>query len=227
MNVLAIDTSTMQLGIGIVSESGHVYSHRWDGIGHSAPLFGRITDALEAAELQTHEIELLAVVNGPGSFTGLRIGLAGLLGWAVGQRLPIQPVDSFAAMRTGLPAELYPVLIAIHSRGDEFYMQYLLAVDDCSSEPFIGEMQSALDAVAEDCTVCGSGAERFMNIAGDNTGFRLSSPEHRAADMIAVCREAERRYSARPDGTLEYAVEPYYMTLSQAELKFRQRGRQT
>ena len=227
MNVLAIDTSTMQLGIGIVSESGHVYSHRWDGIGHSAPLFGRITDALEAAELQTHEIELLAVVNGPGSFTGLRIGLAGLLGWAVGQRLPIQPVESFAAMRTGLPAELYPVLIAIHSRGDEFYMQYLLAVDDCSSEPFIGEMQSALDAVAEDCTVCGSGAERFMNIAGDNTGFRLSSPEHRAADMIAVCREAERRYSARPDGTLEYAVEPYYMTLSQAELKFRQRGRQT
>ena len=149
MNVLAVDTSTMQLGIGIVSESGDAYSHRWDGIGHSAPLFGRITDALDAAKLKMHEIDLLAVVNGPGSFTGLRIGLAGVLGWAVGQQLPVQPVDSFTAVRIGLPDELYPALIAIHSRSDEFYMQYLSASDIRAPESFVGDVQAALDIVAE------------------------------------------------------------------------------
>ncbi len=226
MNVLAVDTSTMQLGIGIVSESGYDYAHRWDGIGHSAPLFGRITDALDAAKLKMHEIDLLAVVNGPGSFTGLRIGLAGVLGWAVGQQLPVQPVDSFAAVRLGLPDELYPVLIAIHSRSDEFYMQYLPAPDDLASEPFVGDVQAVSDIVADECTVCGSGAERFVEIAGNPARFRLSNSEHRVANMVAVCREAERLYLIRNNKTGDYVVEPYYMTLSQAELKFKQRGKQ-
>jgi len=219
MNILAVDTSTPELGIGIVTGSGEEYAQRWKEIGHSEPLFPRIGFVLDRVGLGSGEIDLLAVVSGPGSFTGLRIGMAGLLGWGVSVGIPVQPVDTFAAMRASLADENYPLLVAVHSRRDEFYLQ-LYSSSGNVGEPFVGGIDLIEGQVSGDCYVCGSGAEKFVELAASvaSDRFKPAAPELRAPNLISVCREAERMFDGKADS--DYDVEPYYMTLSQAEINF-------
>ncbi|MFH1894259.1 MAG: tRNA (adenosine(37)-N6)-threonylcarbamoyltransferase complex dimerization subunit type 1 TsaB [Candidatus Zixiibacteriota bacterium] len=219
MDILAVDTSTTELGIGIVTGSGDEYAQRWKEIGHSEPLFPRIGFVLDRVDLGSGEIDLLAVVSGPGSFTGLRIGMAGLLGWGVSVGIPVQPVDTFAAMRASLVDVTYPLLVAIHSRGDEFYLQFYSSSGD-AAEPYVGGVDSIVGQVSGDCLVCGSGAEKFVELAATviRDRFRPAPLELRTPNLISVCREAERTFDGKANS--DYDAEPYYMTLSQAEINF-------
>lgn len=219
MNILAVDTSTPELGIGIIAGDSQEYAQRWKEIGHSEPLFPRIGLALDQVGLESGEIDLLAVVSGPGSFTGLRIGMAGLLGWGVSDGVPVQPVDTFAAMRASLAGATYPLLVAVHSRGDEFYLQHYASLNSVT-EPFVGRIDSVVAQISEGCLVCGSGAEKFVELAASTIGDRLelAEPILRAPDLISVCREAERLFGG--GAHYRYDIEPYYMTLSQAEINF-------
>jgi tRNA threonylcarbamoyladenosine biosynthesis protein TsaB len=169
--------------------------------------------------LVREQIELLAVVSGPGSFTGLRIGMAGLLGWGVTAGIPVQPVDTFTAMMATLGNVDSPYLLAIHSRGEEFYLQYSESPGH-QTNPSVGRVESILESLREDCLVCGSGAERFVRLAekAGNATLRLAPTDLRVPDMIAVCREAEELHMSNANPS--YEIEPYYMTLSQAEIKF-------
>ena len=228
MNILAVDTSTLKLGIGVITGSGESFSQRWSEEGHSARLFGRIEFAIERVGLDKGDIDLLGVVSGPGSFTGLRIGMAGLLGWAVATGLPIQPVDSFAAMKASVPDTMYPLLIVIHSRGDDFYMQYLAAsatTEDAA--PFVGSTDSLGDLPSDKCTLCGPGSERLSDMLSDDgkNRFQSAGSDYSEPDMIAVCTVAARLFSERAEPRDDYKIEPYYMTLSQAQINFEQRER--
>lgn len=225
MNILAVDTSTLRLGIGLTLDDGVSLSERWDEEGHSAPLFGRIESMLDKVDLGTDDIDLLSVISGPGSFTGLRIGLAGVLGWGVSRRIPIQPVNTFQAMRASVSDPSYPVLIVIHSRGEDFYMQYLGSPDDAEgSGPFIGTIDLSGSLPCKRCSICGPGAARFLELSDEDTRERFVLVEKCTdADMKAVCELAETLYAEGSDKRDDYVIEPYYMTLSQAQLNFEKR----
>src|SRR3989338_5738817 len=77
MNVLAIETSTEQLGVALVDEARVLASYELLAEHpHAIELPAAVTRVLEAAGTPLHDIEALAVDIGPGSFTGLRIGIA-------------------------------------------------------------------------------------------------------------------------------------------------------
>jgi tRNA threonylcarbamoyl adenosine modification protein YeaZ len=228
VNILAVDTSTLRLGIGIVTDDGESFSRRWVDGGHSAPLFGRIESAIDQLGLGIADIGLLSVISGPGSFTGLRIGMAGVLGWAVSAGLPIQPVDSFAAMKASVPDSMYPLLIAIHSRGEDFYMQYLeSACGTEDSKPFMGLVKSLSSLPTDRCSVCGPGTENLIGLMDDarKGQFESAGSDYFEPDMRAVCRLADELFSDRETASDDYRIEPYYMTLSQAQINFEGRGR--
>ena len=218
----------MQLGIGIVTSHEDIFSRRWDEVGHSAPLFTKIDFVISQVGLGASDIDLLSVISGPGSFTGLRIGMAGLLGWAVSLRLPIQPVDMFVAMRASVPKSLYPLLVVILSRGKEFYAQYAASPDEKNLfDPIVGSVDSVADLPDAECRVCGPGSAAFFEQLEDKRKdqFKPSGKEFFVPDMTVVCKKAESLYADRNDRLENYRIEPYYMTLSQAELKFKSRER--
>lgn len=228
MNTLAIDTSTLRLGIGIVAGAGESLSQRRADEGHSAPLFGRIESAMNQLGLGLGDIDLLSVISGPGSFTGLRIGMAGVLGWAVSAGLPVQSVDSFAAMRASVPDSMYPLLIAIHSRGDEFYMQYLASPDRIEdSKPFMGSVESLSSLPSDRCNVCGPGTVRLIELmnSAQKEHFESAGSDYIEPDMSAVCKVAGELFTKREPAPDDYMIEPYYMTLSQAQINFESRER--
>ncbi len=102
MKLLAIDTSGPVCGVAILSEGAIVYEAATvNRMTHSVNLLPMIDTALNAAGLTIAEMDRLAVVSGPGSFTGVRIGVSTLKGLAHGAGKPCVAVDALEAMAAG------------------------------------------------------------------------------------------------------------------------------
>jgi tRNA threonylcarbamoyladenosine biosynthesis protein TsaB len=84
MNSLAIDTATTALGLCLKSESGTRTVILQVGLKHSEKLMPAVRGLLQKANLPVQDLELIVCSTGPGSFTGIRIGLATAKGLAAG-----------------------------------------------------------------------------------------------------------------------------------------------
>ena len=99
MIILVIDTSGPVCGTAVMDEE-KVYSEftAQNKNTHSASLMPMIEAALNAAGKEIGELDAVAAVTGPGSFTGVRIGVATAKGLAHGAGLPCIPVDALEAL---------------------------------------------------------------------------------------------------------------------------------
>ena len=99
MKILVIDTSGPVCGTAVMDE-GKVYSEytAQNKNTHSASLMPMIEAALNAAGAELNDMGAIAAVTGPGSFTGVRIGVATAKGLAHGAGLPCIPVDALEAL---------------------------------------------------------------------------------------------------------------------------------
>ncbi len=99
MKILVIDTSGPVCGTAVMDEE-KVYSEftAQNRNTHSASLMPMIEAALNAAGTELKELDAVAAVTGPGSFTGVRIGVATAKGLAHGAGLPCIPVDALEAL---------------------------------------------------------------------------------------------------------------------------------
>jgi len=95
MNILAIDTSNQPLGVAVLKD-GQVVAEYTKNIkkNHSVHLMPFINQLMNEAGLQPGDLDRIAVANGPGSFTGIRIGLttAKTLAWSL--NIPVVAMSS-------------------------------------------------------------------------------------------------------------------------------------
>ena len=91
--------------------------------GHARELLPAMAEVMERAEIGFGELEAIAVGVGPGTFTGLRIGVATARGLASANALPLRPVSSLAALAAGIDAALALPLIDA-KRGEVFAALY-------------------------------------------------------------------------------------------------------
>jgi len=128
-------------------------------------------------------------------------------------------------MKASVPESSYPLLIVIHSRGEDFYMQYLGSLDDAEdAEPFIGTVEVPDSLQCERCSICGPGAARFLDLLEEDMKERFALVEKcTEPDLTAVCKLAGILHSEADDIHHDCAIEPYYMTLSQAQINFEKR----
>ncbi|HEV7363752.1 MAG TPA: tRNA (adenosine(37)-N6)-threonylcarbamoyltransferase complex dimerization subunit type 1 TsaB, partial [Solirubrobacteraceae bacterium] len=127
--ILCFDTATPATVVAAARDPGHVVVRRHDPDAgarpaHATALLPLVDEALAAAGLNLADVQRLGVGTGPGSFTGLRIGLATARGLAQGLGLPLAPVSSLEALAAGASAEAGPdraVLAVIDAgRGEGF-----------------------------------------------------------------------------------------------------------
>jgi tRNA threonylcarbamoyl adenosine modification protein YeaZ len=133
MLVLAFDTSTTQGAVGWIDAPRAAPVERIDGFaesvmparpGHAETLIGRIEATLEAGGFALDQVELIVFGRGPGSFTGLRIGLSTAKGLALARGVPIVGLSSLEslALSAGLDGLVAPVVDA--RRGEIFTAVY-------------------------------------------------------------------------------------------------------
>lgn len=97
--ILAIETSGIVCGAAVYFDNSNFYSnYEVKKHSHAELLFEMIERSVSDAKIDLKDLEAIAVSNGPGSFTGLRIGMSAAKGISIGANLPIIPIPTFEAL---------------------------------------------------------------------------------------------------------------------------------
>jgi tRNA threonylcarbamoyladenosine biosynthesis protein TsaB len=123
MLILAIDSSSERLKVGVADEQQALASY--DGAAdrtHSEKMIGAIEGVLQEAGIPPSKLDYLAVAGGPGSFTGLRVGIATVLGLAQAWQKQIITGGNPMLERMFFVEYGQKPVIVIHARADQFYV---------------------------------------------------------------------------------------------------------
>ena len=117
INFLAVDTSSKYLTVLAVKGEKKVLRHLSDcALKHSVVLMDEVDKALKEADLSPEECDFFAAVTGPGSFTGIRIGISTVKGFAVATGKPLVSVTAFELLAYNIEDDnFYTVIDAAHS----------------------------------------------------------------------------------------------------------------
>lgn len=211
INTVAVCTPEAVLGETIV-EAGRRHSER---------LLETIQWLLAETHLSPDDLQGLAISIGPGSFTGLRVGVATFKGLAVGLRLPLVGVPTLDAMSRNLSLSEGVVCPMLDARMAEVFAaaysfdkgRRSTLVDAC-----VGPVEAFIAQLSGPCWFMGNGSMLYASrIAAAVPDARFVTPMHHVPRAAAVAAEAFDRLAA---GDLGRAAEvtPVYLRKSQAEL---------
>jgi tRNA threonylcarbamoyladenosine biosynthesis protein TsaB len=139
---LAIDTAAPRLQLALALADGSVDVLVEDiAKGHAEILFDRLGELLARNGLGYEDIARVAVTTGPGSFTGLRIGLSAARGLGVARKVPVLGIPSLLAVSLAAPSG--PVAVLIDARRDEAYFEIFPAPGSVDRGPRLIPMTEA------------------------------------------------------------------------------------
>ncbi len=178
--VLAFDCAVSGLGIAIVRDGARLASLAEGGRDQAARLLPAIETVLGEAGVGRRDLSLIAVTIGPGSFTGVRVGLAAARGLAVGLGVPLAGLATTSVLLAQATPRGRAVVAAIDSRLGDWFCAIAEGQDRDKGEPapFVAAVpELALRLGGRACLVIGSGAQTLV-------------PQLVAAGVDAVAEEA-------------------------------------
>jgi tRNA threonylcarbamoyladenosine biosynthesis protein TsaB len=225
MKILAVDTSTSTCTVGVANADGILAeSVGSNGQTHARQLMGMIHSTLTDSGIPVQEIDGFAVVTGPGTFTGLRIGIGTIKGLAYALSRPVIGVNSLAALaaQADLPTKFVcPVMDA--RRSEVYYGLYVFEEGEPAQVGKHGVVPplELAKSIRASCQFIGKGARLYRETFEAALGS-LSQFSHPCRDTIraeTIARLALKRFQKNETQKLP-AVVPYYIRRSDAELHF-------
>jgi tRNA threonylcarbamoyladenosine biosynthesis protein TsaB len=123
--ILALDASTDACSVALYVDGVSSHIFELAAKSHTQRLLPMVDEILRAANCSLKDLDAIAYGRGPGSFTGLRIGMGIVQGLAFGANLPVIPISTLHAMAQGFlvdnPNTKLPLLVALDARMDEIY----------------------------------------------------------------------------------------------------------
>lgn len=232
MNYLVIETSAHTVSVAVVTLEGVLGELTMNtGHTHSEKLMPVMDALLEQLDLSLSDLQGLVVASGPGSFTGIRIGMATVKGLAHGAGLPVLPVSTLEGLAWNLAGCGGLVCPLLDARRDQVYA----ALFDCSgaiplrleadSAQAISDVIQALKARQEPVWFTGDALPRFKALIEEAMGGQARFPQkhlwhQRAASLGMAALLAEPGRLPVPYGE---AV-PQYLKKTEAERNYEQRN---
>jgi len=228
MLVLSLDTTTPKASCAVARDGVVINEEPIDTSRQLAlQLPGALRDILDLSAIALEEIDAFAVATGPGSFTGLRIGIATMQGLAFGQGKPLIGVSGLTALRAVASPAFLGSRIATWVdawRGDVY--SSLFEDGREVGEPVVAKPADLLDALAQgtaaaytnDITFIGDGADTYRELIASRLGHtaRLADPASPLlAAVIAMLATIEYKNGHRPP---PHAIRPLYVRRTDAEL---------
>jgi len=219
MRVLAVETSTLSGGAALLDGERVVGEYTLDvRITHSERLMAAIDQLLSDARWTARDLEGLAVSVGPGSFTGLRVGLSTVKGLALALAIPVAAVPTLDAMAAMLPYAALPVCPVLDARKREVYAS-LYRWDGLGMRRQWDYLVIAPDDLArrldEPVIVVGDGAESISSPFARRVEPPRRGPAPAVVGALGHARLAIGETVAAAD------LLPVYLRPSEAELKRR------
>ena len=224
MLILALETTTVVSRVAIATEARLLSEVTAARLTHSETLQAHVAMALEMAGVSKSEVEAVAVSLGPGSFTGLRIGLAAGKGMAYAWGVPLVGVPTLAALAAQFPVPGAQVAALMDAQKGNAYM----ALYEWREEGPVEVLPVTVCPLAEVVAKCGA-VEGPVILTGDVAQKRLAQRDDLPAnvclapsDMImpraaAVARLGLRELAAGRAGSV-MDMAPVYVRRSEAEV---------
>jgi len=230
MNVLALDTSGDHAILGLAMDSGLVLEAVCDGSRrHGRDLIPGVRDLLRRAGARPNDLDLVGVGLGPGSYTGMRIGLtaARTLAHAIGAR--VAGFDSLEALAWSAPAEALRIhVVGDAQRGDVYRADFQRSAPggplDRLGPTRIEPRADWLAGLEAGSWVVGPGLESGSIREALPPGVIALPPELNQPSGRALLDLTKRVHEADPDRD-PWTLEPNYLRRSAAEDQWDARGR--
>ena len=198
-------------------------SYQNSGLTHSQTLMVMAQDLLKVCGRSASDVTHLAVAAGPGSFTGVRIGVSAAKGFAWGAEKPVYGVSTLQAMALGLGVMDGHICCCMDARRNQVYNAVFLAdggeLTRVSEDRAIAltDLKEELAHIDGPVYLVGDGAAlAYQNLSGDNPELILP-PEHRVHQRASGVALAALEAISRGEPGDGAALQPNYLRLSQAE----------
>lgn len=222
--ILAFETSAKAASVALMTEGkllGESYQNT--GLTHSQTLLSMAQDLLKSCGKTVGDIAAVAVANGPGSFTGVRIGVAAAKGLAWGRQIPCYGVSTLEAMALGLGVWEGYVVPTMDARRDQTYTAIFRAeggkltrvLEDSALS--YEKLKEKIKNLQNPIFLVGDGANLCYNTLVDEVPGLVLPPEsrmHQRAVGVALLAQQLRQAGVSGDGA---SLTPNYLRLSQAE----------
>ncbi len=220
MKILAFESSAGPASVALTVDGRLcAYAYQNGGFTHSKTLLPMADFVLSSAGVKPSEVDLFAVAAGPGSFTGLRIGVATVKGFAWAAEKPCAAVSTLLAMAYAHSEWNGIVCPAMDARRSQIYTaafdvsggRISRLVDDCAVS--MEEMCEKLSEMTRPVLLVGDGAKLLYGAAAEKgIACVLAQEQTRFQNALGVA------YAAESQPTVSAAeLKPNYLRLSQAE----------
>lgn len=231
MKLLAFESSAQTASVAVVTQEGILGEITMNtGHTHSEKLMPAMDSLLTQLGLSLENMNALVVSSGPGSFTGIRIGVATVKGLAHGAGLPVVPVSTLEGLAWNLAGCGGLVCPIMDARRDQVYT----ALFDCASERperqmadsalSIAELISVLKERQEPIWFVGDGILRFRELLEEAMGHRARFPQKHLQQQRAASLGMAALMGSEHLLTCSYEeAQPQYLRKTEAERNHDQR----
>lgn len=225
MRILGLDTATWRASVGLRIDGELIceQSRTADG-NHAVSLLSLIDEVLQAGGCAARDLDAVAVSGGPGSFTGLRIGLSVAKGltYATGAGLVAVPtLEALARTVAHLEGNLCPLLDA--RKGELYAACFRAAASGLQrlTADLLVTPEALLQILPPPCVILGDAVGPYGAFLRQHLGARvtlLPSDAHGPSGGVVAAMGEERLQAGPPDDLP--VLEPCYIRRSEAELKW-------
>lgn len=221
--ILTLDTSTTSGSVALCRGERLLAEIIVDSLtNHSDRLLLQVQQLLTEQQCELAEIDAFAIVNGPGSFTGLRIGVAAAKGLARGCNRPLFAVSTLQTLAGALPYATFPVCAVLDARKKEVYTAtYSTAtgLPTLLDEPRVLSPQRWLEKMTNPALFIGSGAVLYRDLIVERFGTHAAFAPWPTHTPRASCAAplALQQLRGGVDGDPERLL-PCYIRPSEAEI---------
>ena len=224
MLILAFETSAKAASVALMDDKkllGEQYQNT--GLTHSQTLMVMAEDLLKQCGKTVSDVTDVAVAAGPGSFTGVRIGVAAAKGFSWGRQLPCHGISTLEAMAAGLGIWNGYVCPVMDARRSQVYNAlFHVSCGECTRiredrAISLKDLGEDLQNLKEPIFLVGDGSILCYNSLLEcvpELVLPMESRMHQRAVGVALCAMRDAEAGVRPDGGV---LVPNYLRLSQAE----------
>lgn len=222
MRILAFETSAKAASVALLEdETLLAESYQNTGLTHSQTILSMAENLLHTCGKTVSDLDAVAVAGGPGSFTGIRIGVAAAKGLAWGRELPLYGVSTLEAMALSLGIVNGIVCCCMDARRNQVYNAVFQVENGITTRLredraiSLADLEEDLKTFSQDIFLVGDGAVLCYNTLNASAVHLV--PEHRRHQRASgVGLAALRQIAAGMSGDAA-AMQPNYLRLSQAE----------
>ncbi len=227
MKILSMECSATPASVAVIEDNKILASSFVNvRLTHSQTLMPMVENLLNSAKLSINDIDGLAISNGPGSFTGVRIGISALKGIAAPKNLPCVAVSTLRAMAENYAGTDCYICAVMDARCNQVYNaifeiknnEVIRLCEDRAlmCDELASEIKTDYQKADKNIIIIGDGTNIFFPFVEDIKNVRKASPQLRYQNAVGVGLVATENF--RNNEVLSAnALLPFYLRLPQAE----------